>query len=52
MVDGGNKQGARRRWGVSILCLRDYVTVCFVPDPASGKAHAELGMITPFTVHW
>jgi len=28
----------------------NYVAVCFVPDPASGKAHAELGMITPFTV--
>jgi len=28
----------------------NYVVVCFVPDPASGKAHAELGMITPFTV--
>jgi hypothetical protein len=28
----------------------NYVAVCFVPDPASGKAHAELGMITPFSV--
>jgi len=27
-----------------------YVAVCFVPDPNTGKAHAELGMITPFTV--
>lgn len=28
----------------------NYVAVCFVPDPASGKAHAELGMITAFSV--
>lgn len=28
----------------------DYVALCFVPDPASGKPHVELGMIAPFTV--
>jgi len=28
----------------------DYVTLCFVPDPATGKAHAEMGMMTPFSV--
>lgn len=28
----------------------NYVAVCFVPDPATGKAHAELGMITAFSV--
>ncbi len=27
-----------------------YVALCFVPDPKTGKAHAELGMVTPFTV--
>ncbi len=28
-----------------------YVALCFVPSPAhNGQAHAELGMITPFTV--
>ncbi len=27
----------------------DYVALCFVPDPASGKSHAELGMIAQFT---
>jgi FtsP/CotA-like multicopper oxidase with cupredoxin domain len=28
----------------------NYIALCFVPDPASGKAHIELGMIMPFTV--
>jgi hypothetical protein len=28
----------------------DYLALCFVPDPVSGRAHIELGMITPFTV--
>jgi len=27
-----------------------YMAVCFVPDPASGKAHAEMGMMNQFTV--
>lgn len=28
----------------------DYVAVCYIPDPASGHAHMELGMTMPFTV--
>ena len=28
----------------------NYVAYCYVPDPASGHAHAELGMMMPFTV--
>jgi len=28
----------------------DYVALCYVPDPASGHAHLELGMIMPFSV--
>ena len=28
----------------------DYAWVCFIPDPATGKAHAELGMIGALTV--
>jgi plastocyanin len=28
----------------------NYAFVCFVPDPASGKAHVELGMIGELTV--
>jgi hypothetical protein len=28
----------------------NYAFLCFVPDPASGKAHAQLGMIAPLTV--
>jgi uncharacterized cupredoxin-like copper-binding protein len=27
-----------------------YVALCFVPDPKTGKSHAELGMVTSFTV--
>jgi uncharacterized cupredoxin-like copper-binding protein len=28
----------------------NYVAICHVPDPASGHAHAELGMVMPFIV--
>jgi uncharacterized cupredoxin-like copper-binding protein len=28
----------------------DYVALCYIPDPASGHAHMDLGMIMPFTV--
>jgi uncharacterized cupredoxin-like copper-binding protein len=27
-----------------------YVALCHIPDPGSGKAHLELGMMVPFTV--
>ncbi len=27
-----------------------YVAVCFIPDPATGKPHAALGMLREFTV--
>lgn len=27
-----------------------YVALCHIPDPASGKAHEELGMVQPFVV--
>jgi hypothetical protein len=27
-----------------------YVAICHVPDPASGKAHSQLGMMMPFIV--
>lgn len=29
---------------------RDYVAICHIPDPASGKPHDALGMVLPFTV--
>lgn len=32
------------------LAPGDYVALCFVPDPATGKPHFVLGMIRPFTV--
>ncbi len=28
----------------------DYVALCFVLDPSSGKPHSQLGMVAPFTV--
>lgn len=27
-----------------------YVALCYVPDPATGHAHMEMGMVMPFTV--
>jgi hypothetical protein len=27
-----------------------YVAMCAIPDPATGKAHSDLGMVMPFTV--
>jgi hypothetical protein len=32
------------------LAKGNYAAVCFVTDPATGKSHLELGMITPFTI--
>jgi hypothetical protein len=28
----------------------EYVALCFIPDPATGKPHVALGMLRPFTV--
>ncbi len=32
------------------LTRGEYVALCFIPDPATGKSHLELGMIHSFTV--
>lgn len=37
-------------WTTLSLTPGTYGMVCFIPDPASGKPHAELGMATEFTV--
>lgn len=37
-------------WNNLTLEPGDYVAFCFVPDPSTGKAHVELGMMKPFTV--
>ncbi len=37
-------------WLVVDLAAGKYVMVCTLLDPASGKSHAELGMLTSFTV--
>ena len=28
----------------------NYVAICNIPDPATGKPHSALGMVHPFTV--
>jgi hypothetical protein len=28
----------------------NYALICFIPDPATGKAHFELGMLGELTV--
>jgi uncharacterized cupredoxin-like copper-binding protein len=37
--------------GIAVLDLTpgSYAAICFVPDPASGKSHLQLGMIAGFT---
>lgn len=37
-------------WVTLNLDAGNYVALCFVPDPATGKPHFMLGMETPFTV--
>lgn len=37
-------------WALFDLSPGEYFALCFVPDPTSGKAHIELGMIAAFTV--
>lgn len=37
-------------WAMLDLKPGNYVALCNVPDPKTGKPHAELGMITSFTV--
>jgi len=39
-----------RGWIVLDLEPGNYLAVCFVPDPASGQPHAELGMVASFSV--
>jgi hypothetical protein len=40
----------RTGWALFDLSPGEYLALCFVPDPASGKVHIELGMIAAFTV--
>jgi uncharacterized cupredoxin-like copper-binding protein len=37
-------------WMPFDLAAGDYLAICFVPDPATGKPHFALGMIMPFTI--
>jgi hypothetical protein len=37
-------------WTYVNLQPGNYIAICFVPDPKTGKPHFELGMVTPFTV--
>jgi hypothetical protein len=38
-------------WMTLSLAKDNYIAMCMVPDPSTGKAHFELGMLTQFTVH-
>jgi hypothetical protein len=40
-----------RSWTTIDLQPGNYAAVCFIPDPADGKAHLEHGMIMPITVN-
>ena len=40
----------QRQWLPTMLQPGNYVAVCFIPDAASGKPHAALGMLREFTV--
>ena len=37
-------------WMEIDLAAGEYIAICHIPDPATGKAHEELGMVLPFTV--
>jgi hypothetical protein len=37
-------------WMELDLSVGEYIAICHVPDPATGKAHEALGMVSPFTV--
>ena len=37
-------------WTTVDLTPGEYIAICVVPDPSSGKPHVELGMIHGFTV--
>lgn len=37
-------------WVTMNLQPGNYVAMCYVPDPATGHAHMEMGMVMPFTV--
>ena len=42
---GAIAAGATATFKVTLESGQQYAFICFVPDPATGKAHAELGMI-------
>lgn len=53
VMPAGGMQGleaGKTGWLVADLTPGTYIAICFIPDPASGKPHFELGMVTPFTV--
>ena len=43
---GAIAPGATTSFKVTLEAGQQYAFICFLPDPATGKAHAELGMIT------
>lgn len=52
-TDAGGFQGissGQSGWLNLNLQPGNYVALCHIPDPASGHAHTELGMVMPFSV--
>jgi hypothetical protein len=39
-----------RSWADFDLRSGGYALACFIPDPATGKEHVDLGMLKTFTV--
>jgi uncharacterized cupredoxin-like copper-binding protein len=53
-VDAGGFQAidpGESAWVDLDLQPGNYVALCHVPDPTSGKAHEEMGMVLPFSVN-
>ncbi len=52
-VDAGGFQAiapGQSGWVHLNLTPGNYIAICHVPDPASGKSHSQLGMMMPFQV--
>lgn len=51
MVGGMNGMGMGASGYVTLSLLTgNYLAICNIPDPGTGKPHSQLGMVKPFTV--
>jgi hypothetical protein len=46
----GALMAGKSGWFDIELTPGNYIALCFVPSPTTGKAHFAMGMITPFSV--